>query len=312
MISPDRRALVAEARQTIARGSKSFRMASRLFDRETRERAWLLYAWCRACDDAADGQTLGHGGTGANEGALAKLRIGTARALGDQPTGELPFEALRVVARECAIPHRFVADHLLGFAMDGDGWRPETEEDLLTYCYHVAGSVGCMMAVVMGVSPEDEETLDRACDLGIAFQLANIARDLGDDRRMGRCYLPAEWLGARGLSGADYMHFGHRRSLVAFASRLADLAAAYEQSARGGAQKLPFRSRWAVLSAASIYGGIAGAVVRRGASAWDSRVVIGKPEKLGCLVRAWREARADPFPAPPPRDGLWTRPRAAG
>ena len=52
------------------------------------------------------------------------------------------------------------------------------EDDLLRYCYHVAGAVGCMMAVVMGVAPDDEETLRRAADLGIAFQLANIARDI--------------------------------------------------------------------------------------------------------------------------------------
>jgi phytoene synthase len=307
MISPDRPELVAQARETIARGSKSFRMASRLFDRATRERAWLLYAWCRACDDAADGQTLGHAATGATGDALTQLRIGTAKALGDEPTGELPFEALRLVARECAIPHGFVADHLLGFAMDGDGWRPQTEADLLAYCYHVAGVVGCMMAVLMGVAPEDRDTLDRACDLGIAFQLANIARDIADDHSIGRCYLPAEWLSERGVPPSDLMRFEHRRSLAAFAARLGTLAEAYERSARGGAQKLPFRSRWAVLAAASIYGGIAREVVRRGVGAWDSRVVIGRPEKLTCLLHALKEARETPQ-EPQPRDGLWTRP----
>ena len=64
----------------------------------------------------------------------------------------------------------------------------------MRYCYHVAGVVGCMMAVVMGVSPDDDATLDRACDLGLAFQLANIMRDVEEDDRAGRCYLPLEWL----------------------------------------------------------------------------------------------------------------------
>ncbi len=68
-------------------------------------------------------------------------------------------------------------DLIAGFALDTDGWRPRSQDDLMRYCYHVAGSVGCMMAIVMGVAPEDEATLDRACDLGLAFQLANIARD---------------------------------------------------------------------------------------------------------------------------------------
>jgi phytoene synthase len=70
---------------------------------------------------------------------------------------------------------------------------------MLQYCYHVAGAVGCLMAVLMGVSPEDEDTLGRASDLGIAFQLANIARDLADDDSIGRCYLPEEWLAGQDI-----------------------------------------------------------------------------------------------------------------
>ncbi|MFX4967367.1 squalene/phytoene synthase family protein, partial [Acinetobacter baumannii] len=71
---------------------------------------------------------------------------------------------------------------------------PQTEQDLYRYCYHVAGAVGCMMALAMGVPADDDATLDRACDLGLAFQLANIARDVAEDARAGRCYLPQAWL----------------------------------------------------------------------------------------------------------------------
>ena len=79
----------------------------------------------------------------------------------------LPFDALRTVAAECALPRRFIDDHLAGFARDSASWKPETADDLLSYCYQVAGAVGCLMAVIMGVSPEDDETLDRAADLGL-------------------------------------------------------------------------------------------------------------------------------------------------
>src|SRR3546814_3739867 len=65
---------------------------------------------------------------------------------------------------------------------------------LLRYSYHVAGAVGVAMALVMGVDPRDETTLDRASDLGIAFQLANIARDVAEDAAADRCYLPVEWM----------------------------------------------------------------------------------------------------------------------
>ena len=205
MTSPERAHVVEQARQAIERGSKSFRFASRLFDRRTRERAWLLYAWCRACDDLADGQANGHGASEVTdpERRLRYIVTESARSLAGEKSLDPPFDALRLLAAECALPRQFIADHLAGFARDSDGWTPESEEDLLSYCYQVAGAVGCLMAIVMGVSPDDEETLDRACDLGIAFQLANIARDIGEDHAVGRRYLPSQWLDELQLSPSD-------------------------------------------------------------------------------------------------------------
>lgn len=296
----DRASLVAEAERIIREGSKSFRFASNLFDQQTRERAWLLYSWCRACDDLADGQTLGHGATAPAdpERRIAYIREATDRALAGETVGVPPFDALRVVAAECAIPRRFMDDHLAGFALDAEGWRPQSEDDLLRYCYHVAGAVGCMMAVLMGVAPDDQDTLDRACDLGLAFQLSNIARDIVEDQGVGRVYIPTDW-------GA--VDPNDRPSLAAVAERLADLVAAYEASARVGAARLPFRARWAVLSAAKIYGGIARKVVARGSYAWDSRTVVHKPEKLTMVINALVECGDRPEPVD--RTGLWTRPR---
>ena len=287
----------------IREGSKSFRFSSNLFDQTTRERAWLLYSWCRACDDLADGQTLGHDAAAPSdpERRIAFIRETTDRALAGEQVGIAPFDALRVVSAECGIPRRFILDHLDGFALDADGWRPQSEDDLLRYCYHVAGAVGCMMAIVMGISPDEEETLDRAADLGIAFQLANIARDIVEDHGVGRLYLPAEWLGSAGLDPDD------RPALAAIATRLAKLVAEYEASARVGAASLPFRARWAVLAAANIYGAIARRVAARGRSAWDSRTVIHKPSKLVFVAKALIECGERPLAFE--RNGLWTRPR---
>jgi phytoene synthase len=306
---PERAVIVAYARQAIERGSKSFRFASRLFDRRTRVRAWLLYAWCRACDDLSDSQSYGHGAVAVAdpERRLGYLREQTARALSDQESVDPAFDALRLLSAECSLPPRFIEDHLAGFARDAEGWTPVTEEDLLSYCYQVAGAVGCLMAVVMGVSPDDEETLDRAADLGIAFQLANIARDLGEDHSIGRCYLPAEWLSDVNLSPSDHMDPINRERLVSVVNRLCRLVRAYEASARVGAARLPMRSRWAVLSAARIYGAIAGKVAERGPAAWDSRTFVPRSEKLKHVLAAAREALADPEPVG--RSGLWTRPR---
>jgi phytoene synthase len=286
----ERESLVAEAERIIRAGSTSFRFASRLFDQVTRERAWLLYAWCRACDDLTDGQVLGHGAIPPPDplGRVALARALTERALSGEQTGNRAFDALALVVEECAIPRRFIEDHLAGFALDAAGWRPETEEDLLRYCYHVAGAVGCMMAVIMGVAPDDEETLRHAADLGMAFQLANIARDIVEDDNVGRIYLPAAWLAEKGIAPGSLGAARHRGDLAEYALRLAALAAPYEASARVGAERLPRRSRWAVLSAANIYGDIARKVIARGAHAWDSRTVISKWAKLAHVARALR------------------------
>ena len=310
----DRPALVAHARDSIARGSKSFAMASKLFDQQTRERAWLLYAWCRKCDDIADGQDHGGVMTAVADGQarLAAMRAQSDAALRGEATGDPAFDGFGLVMRECAIPPRFAHDLLDGFALDAQDWRPITEADMLRYCYHVAGAVGCMMAVLMGVDPKDEATLDRACDLGLAFQLANIARDIGEDQQAGRCYLPQQWLTEMEIPPGRQMEPAFRPQLTLLARRLTSLAADYEASARHGTGALPPRAAWAVLAAAGIYGDIAREVARRGERAWDDRVVTPKSEKLGWVCRAGVQifGRSSRWPASAPRPAhLWTRPK---
>jgi phytoene synthase len=306
---PDRAALVTFARDSIARGSKSFAMASRLFDRETRERAWLLYAWCRAADDIADGQDMGHGMTRVADPhrQLALIRSRTEDALAGRPTGSPAFDALGLVAAEANIPAQYPRDVIDGFALDTVGFSPRTEQELYRYCYHVAGAVGCMMAIVMGVPADAEDTLDRACDLGMAFQLANIARDITEDAGAGRCYLPRDWLNEMEIPRENMLDPIHRPRLAVLAARLGDRASAYEASARYGAGSLSFRSAWAVLAAAGIYGEIAREVKRRGASAWDRRVTISTSDKLGWAILAGVQARARASFPDPGRDGLWSR-----
>jgi phytoene synthase len=310
---PSRAAIVATAQESIARGSKSFAAASALFDRRTRERAWLLYAWCRRCDDLADGQDHGHDLSVVADPAdrLARIRVMTDAALAEQVIGDPAFDALRIVAAETRMPHAFAHDLVEGFRLDLEDWRPRSENDLYRYCYHVAGVVGCMMAVAMGVSPDDDDTLDRACDLGMAFQLSNIARDIEEDDRGGRCYLPEEWLVEMDIPPGQHMKPPFRQRLAVLAQRLAYRAAEFEASARVGTPKLPLRSAWAVLAAAGIYGDIGRAVAARGEHAWDHRVSTSPLAKLGWIGRAGWQAmqRARLYP-PTPRDpSLWTRPR---
>lgn len=304
----NRASLVAKARLAIAEGSKSFAAASRLFDRTTRERVWLLYAWCRRCDDIADAQEKG-GALGDQSDAAKRLRsikLLTTRALERMPTADVAFDAFGQVARETGITPEMAEDVIAGFALDAEDWRPRTEKDMMQYCYHVAGAVGVMMGVVMGVLRDDEEMLDRACDLGLAFQLNNIARDIEEDDAAGRCYLPLEWLSEADIPPGQHMKPRFRAELVTLVSRMLDIAETHEAASRLGAKHLPFRSRWAVLSAARIYGAIGRKVRNSGTAAWDHRIYISGPAKARHVAAAYFEALVN-RPKPPAEMPRWSR-----
>jgi phytoene synthase len=301
--------LLSFAQESIARGSKSFALASQLFDAETRRRVWLLYAWCRAADDLTDGQD--HGGKMSSDhdaaAAVAKIHALTDAVYRGEVTGEPAFDALGLLLTEVDIPRWVIDDIIAGFALDADDWRPRSEKDLLRYCYHVAGAVGVAMALVMGVDPADQRTMDRAADLGLAFQLANIARDVAEDASADRCYLPMEWLVEMDIPPGQHMHPAYRPRLAVMGKWLAEMAEEYEASARWGARKLPPRCRWAVLAAAGIYGDIAREVRRRGQGAWDHRASTTKLAKLGWIAKAGWSVLRKPPQRRISRDGLWTR-----
>jgi phytoene synthase len=305
--------VAASAAEAIRKGSKSFAAAARLFDRETRESAILLYAWCRHCDDVVDGQALGHS-TGEGSPAdvasrLATLEAQTRAALDGAPTREPAFAGLATVVRRHAIPERYPLQHLDGFRMDVAGRRYETAADTLDYCYHVAGVVGVMMGHVMGV--RDPATLDRACDLGLAFQLTNMARDLVEDAEVGRVYLPTVWLTEAGVPPGRLAAPEHRQRLAGLAARLLDVAEPYYASAAIGIRALPPRAAWAIATARGVYRQIGLEIRERGAAAWDTRVSTSPAQKVRHVGLGGVEAlmsRAQNPRAIPGRAGLYERP----
>ena len=299
------------ATRSIEVGSKSFAAAARLFDSDTRRSAVMLYAWCRHCDDVVDGQELGFGQTpvsrDASEQRLAELIDLTRRAYAGEPMTQPAFAALQEVIRQHSIPQRYTLQHLQGFAMDVQERQYETIDDTLEYCYHVAGVVGLMMAIIMGA--QDEPTLDRACDLGLAFQLTNIARDIVEDAGAGRCYLPAQWLREEGVPREELALPEHRQAVARLAARLVELAEPYYQSAYQGLSALPLRSAWAIATARGVYREIGIKVRAQGAAAWDKRVSTSKWDKLRLVSRGAAEALNTRRLQPSPRAALWARPR---
>ncbi len=237
---------------------------------------------------------------------MQAIRVLTKRALDEQPTADFAFDAFGLVADETGLTWDLANDMIGGFALDATRWQPATEADMLRYCYHVAGSVGIMMAVVMGVSKDDGETLDRACDLGLAFQMANIARDIVEDAEAGRCYLPKTWLDEMGWQAGEHALPENRFALAGLMPRLIALMEKHEEASKLGARKLRFRQRWAVLAAANIYGAIGRKVLERGQLAWDKRTRVGGLEKSWHVATAFVEALWN-RPAGPREPILWSR-----
>jgi phytoene synthase len=305
---------VSEAsRQSIEAGSKSFAAAARLFDPDTRDSARLFYAWCRHCDDVIDGQAGGMSRV-AQEGTpaerLAMLERRTREALAGEPQDDPAFAAFARLAAKHRIPPQLPLDILDGFRMDVEERRYRTLDELLAYCYGVAGAVGVTMAIVMGVDPEDRAVLDRACDLGLAFQLTNIARDVMDDARIGRVYLPAELFG-RGAVAPDFvLDPANHRAVVQATHALLELAERYYASARVGIARLPWRSAWAVATALRVYREI-GRRVRFSSDPWVTRLSVPTWRKLWHVGIGAAQPTLYRVVGTPPRAGLWSRPHGA-
>jgi len=299
------------SRDSIQRGSTSFAAAARLFDPRIREDAYMLYAWCRHCDDEIDGQVMGHGAVGLDPvlagRKLAELEDKTRSALAGEPTDDTAFAAFQRVAQRHGITAQHPLDLLQGFRMDVEGRTYRTLQDTLLYAYHVAGVVGVMMAQVMGV--RDIATLRRASDLGLALQLTNIARDVIEDAKGGRVYLPADWLGAVAENPKAVSDPANRAVVFAATERLLAEAEPYYASARWGLKALGFRSAWAVAAAHGVYRQIGLRVRTMGPAGMDRRASTGAVTKLALVLQggliAARAASLDNWGHEPDRQALW-------
>jgi phytoene synthase len=277
-------------------GSRSFHAASLVLPRRVRDPAVALYAFCRLADDAVDG--------GADRvRAVEDLRARLDRAYAGRPDPTPADRAFAVVAARFAIP-RALPDALIeGFAWDAEGRRYETLDDLVAYAVRVAGTVGAMMAVVMG--ERGAGGVARACDLGVAMQLTNIARDVGEDARLGRIYLPLADLRRAGVDPDAFLADPRPGpALAGVVARL--LAAADELYARSeaGVAGLPADCRPAIQAARRLYAGIGREVERRGGDSVTARAVVPGRAKAALLARALLDAArmtvAVPDDAAPP------------
>lgn len=275
---------LAACREAIRQGSRSFHLAGKLLPVEVREPAYAIYAFCRFADDRIDRE---RGGTG----AIASIRHLLDRCYSGRPGADFVERAFADVVREFAIPRAVPEALVEGLLWDAEGRRYATVSDLRGYAVRVAGSVGVMMSLAMGT--REPAVLARACDLGIAMQFSNICRDIGEDAREGRIYLPDELLERSGCTAA---HLFKARTMTppirqAAEGLLANAETHYDLAAAGIAA-LPAGTRIGINAARLLYREI-GRMVGAGTDAVAKRAVVPRRRKLALLVAAADVPRAD-------------------
>ncbi|WP_102109671.1 15-cis-phytoene synthase [Oceaniglobus roseus] len=262
-------------REAIRHGSLSFHAASRLLPERVRDPALALYAFCRLADDAVDLQDD-------KAGAVLRLRDRLDLVYCGRPRNAPADRAFAAVVQGFEMPRTLPEALLEGLAWDAMERRYADLSGLYDYSARVAAAVGAMMCVLMGV--RDAHALARACDLGVAMQLTNIARDVGEDARARRMYLPLDWLSAAGIDPdaffAEPLPTDPVRAMVRRLLREADLL---YLRAEAGIPALPMAARPGIYAARHIYAGIGQAVRRNGFDSVSWRGRTSRRQKAGWL-----------------------------
>jgi 15-cis-phytoene synthase len=288
---------LAACRASLRNGSKTFLAASFLLPRGVHEPAAALYAFCRLADDAVDAtDELGQ----SSQDAVARLRERLRLAYAGTPQDDPADRALAAVVARHGIPAALFDALLEGFEWDLQERRYDTIEALHDYAARVAGTVGAMMALLMGV--RTPEGLARACDLGVAMQLSNIARDVGEDARMGRLYLPRDWMIEAGLDPDAWLARPvFSPALGAVVQRVLDAADVLYRRVDAGVARLPLACRPGINAARFMYAAIGHEVARRGLDSVSARARVPGARKAWLLLRSVAQIApaAAPRPAPP-------------
>lgn len=276
------------AAEATAAGSKSFYFATRFFPPELARAAHGVYWFCRTTDDMVDEIADPEAAARALDEWDTRLRAALAGRAGENPV-------LRLFARvvsEFGIPHEYPLELVEGMRMDLEmdrqARRYRNFDELRVFCYRVASVVGLMMMHVIGFRGEPRR---QAIDLGIALQLTNILRDVGEDLRRGRVYLPLDELREFGYSEAELRGRVRNANFVRLMQFQAARARSYYASAEPGIALLDRRGRFAVEVAARVYAGILGRIEASGYDVFERRAVVPAARKY------WITARTMALPA---------------
>ncbi len=286
---PNAAADLAACRATLRGGSKSFFAASLLLPEKIVRRASAIYAFCREADDLID--------NGGGQVAVDALADRLDAIYAGRPQAIAADRALAAVVAETHMPREPFDALLEGFAWDAAGRRYETIADLHDYAARVAGSVGVLMSVAM--ERTSAPVLARAADLGVAMQLTNIARDVGEDARLGRLYLPQKWLCEARIDADAFLREPRfSPQLGSVVTRLLDEAGRLYRRADAGLVRLPGACRFGIRAASRLYESIGTEVLRNGCDSVARRAVVPPARKIAAISMA-RAVAHDKLTLPP-------------
>lgn len=266
---------LALCREMIRVGSRTFHVSSKFLPTRVRDAALSLYAFCRVADDAVD-HALDI------DQAVADLMRRLDHIYAHDPLDHAADRAFADIVIRFAIP-RALPDALIeGFAWDAAGRRYDSLSSLVDYAVRVAGTVGAMMAILM--QARSTQAIARAADLGIAMQLTNIARDVGDDARLGRIYLPRFWMSEAGLDPDAFLRQPQfSQALGQVVARLLMEADQYYARASSGIPLLPSNCRRAILASRLLYAEIGQEVAKNNYDSVSVRAFVSRSRKLALL-----------------------------
>ena len=284
---------LAACRAALVVGSKSFATAARILPRRVRAPATALYAFCRVADDAVDTEAD-------PKASVRRLRERLDAIYINKPINHPADRAFAAVVAEYEMPKELPGALIEGFEWDAEERRYDTLDALHAYCARVAGTVGAMMALLMGV--RDGPRLARACDLGVAMQLTNIARDIGEDARNGRIYLPLDWMREAGIDPEAWQRNpSYTPALREITHRMLANADMLYARSEAGIAALPSDCRSSIRAAGRIYAEIGRMVRAEGFDPVTKRAIVPKGRKLALLANAMlpRLARSATLAEPP-------------
>ncbi len=284
-------------RQVTARYSKTFYLGTLLMPKEKRNAIWAIYVWCRRTDELVDGPQAAN----TTHETLDLWERHLESVFAGQPIDD-PDVALVDTLKRFPMDIQPFRDMIAGQRMDLSRNRYETFSDLLLYCYRVAGTVGLMSAAVLGVDDSISKTPwgpnsvyipeEEAIALGIANQLTNILRDVGEDINRGRIYIPLEDLERFNYTEEDLKNKvidDRWRRLMDFEIQR---ARQFYQKAEKGISALSKDARWPVWAALMLYQGILDVIIKNDYDVFNRRAFVPTPRKLLYLPIAWLRAQA--------------------